>query len=151
MDVFVFSSRSETQGMVIAEAMAARLPVVALSANGVREVVRNEQNGFLLPARAPAAEFARRIAVLAGSDDQAARFSREAQKTALEFSRERCAELALDFYREARQLTKPRRLANELNPWESYLERIAVEWKLLATKTQALAAALMSEPQAKAS
>ena len=48
--------------------------------------------------------------------------------------------------------TRPRRRANEMNPWESYLERIAVEWKLLATKTQALAAAFRPEPaEAKAS
>ena len=151
MDVFVFSSRSETQGMVIAEAMAAHLPVVALSANGVREVVRDQENGFLLPARAHPAEFARKIGALAASAALRRKFSTAATKTAAEFSRERCADLALEFYREVRKRTKPRREANELNPWESYLERIALEWKLIATKTQALASALMPETQAKAS
>ena len=151
MDVFVFSSRSETQGMVIAEAMAAGLPVVALSANGVREVVRDQENGFMLPTRATPAEFAKKIGVVASSAALRNRFSRAAIKTAANFSREHCAELALEFYREVRQLTKPRRLVNELNPWESYLERIAVEWKLLASKTQVLASALMPETQAKAS
>ena len=34
MDVFVFSSQSETQGMVLAEAMAAGVPAVALDAPG---------------------------------------------------------------------------------------------------------------------
>ena len=151
MDVFVFSSRSETQGMVIAEAMAAHLPVVALAANGVREVVRDQENGFLLPARATPAEFARKLGALAASSALRRRFSAAATKTAAEFSRERCADRALEFYREIRQRTKPRRESNELNPWESYLERIAIEWKLLATKTQALASALMPETQAKAS
>jgi glycosyltransferase involved in cell wall biosynthesis len=152
MDLFVFSSRSETQGMVIAEAMAAGLPVVALSANGVREVVRDEENGFLLPSRASAAQFAERIATIGNAPVLRRQFSRVAHGTAADFSRERCAERALDFYREIRLLTRPRRQANELNPWESYLERITIEWKLLATKTQALAAALMPEPaEAKAS
>ncbi|MDB6167402.1 MAG: glycosyl transferase group 1 [Verrucomicrobia bacterium] len=152
MDLFVFSSRSETQGMVIAEAMAAGLPVVALSANGVREVVRDGDNGLLAPARATPAEFAQRIAAVARSPALRRKFSRSAHATAEEFSRERSAERALEFYREIRQLTRPRRLANELHPWESYLERIAVEWKLLATKTQSLAAALMPETaEAKAS
>ena len=44
MDVFVFSSQSETQGMVLAEAMAAGAPVVALDGPGVRDVVERELN-----------------------------------------------------------------------------------------------------------
>jgi 1,2-diacylglycerol 3-alpha-glucosyltransferase len=152
MDLFVFSSRSETQGMVIAEAMAAGLPVVALNANGVREVVRDEENGFLLPARASTMEFARRMQMIADSPALRRKLSRVAQATGSEFSRERCAVRALEFYREIRQLTRPKRKAHELNPWENYLERIAVEWKLLASKTQALAAALFPEQaEAKAS
>jgi glycosyltransferase involved in cell wall biosynthesis len=45
MDVFAFASKSETQGMVMAEAMAAGTPVVAVDASGVREVVRDGYNG----------------------------------------------------------------------------------------------------------
>jgi glycosyltransferase involved in cell wall biosynthesis/pimeloyl-ACP methyl ester carboxylesterase len=48
MDVFVFASLSETQGLVLIEAMAAGIPVVALDAPGAREVVKNSQNGRLL-------------------------------------------------------------------------------------------------------
>lgn len=48
MDVFAFSSKSETQGMVLTEAMAAGLPVVGLDASGVREVVEDGVNGRLL-------------------------------------------------------------------------------------------------------
>jgi 1,2-diacylglycerol 3-alpha-glucosyltransferase len=48
-DVFVFASQSETQGMVVTEAMAAGVPVIALDTPGVREVVRNDVNGYLLP------------------------------------------------------------------------------------------------------
>jgi hypothetical protein len=50
MTVFAFSSTSETQGLVLAEAMAAGAPVVALDASGVREVVVDGSNGHLLPA-----------------------------------------------------------------------------------------------------
>ncbi|MFW5954179.1 MAG: glycosyltransferase [Guyparkeria sp.] len=45
-DLFVFASKSETQGMVILEAMAAGLPVVAVRSSGIDDVVRNEFNGF---------------------------------------------------------------------------------------------------------
>jgi glycosyltransferase involved in cell wall biosynthesis len=50
MDVFAFASQSETQGMVLTEAMAAGLPVVVLDAPGAREVVKDQQNGRLLQA-----------------------------------------------------------------------------------------------------
>lgn len=49
IDVFLFSSQSETQGMVILEAMAANAPVVAVDAPGVRDVVKDGENGRLLP------------------------------------------------------------------------------------------------------
>ena len=48
MDVFVFSSHSETQGLVLAEAMASETPVVAIDAPGVREIIVDTENGRLL-------------------------------------------------------------------------------------------------------
>ena len=47
-DVFVFSSLTETQGMVLAEAKAAGLPVVALFAGGLTGTVRNGVDGYLV-------------------------------------------------------------------------------------------------------
>jgi 1,2-diacylglycerol 3-alpha-glucosyltransferase len=48
MSAFAFSSLSETQGLVLAEAMAAGVPVVALDAPGVREIVHDRVNGRLV-------------------------------------------------------------------------------------------------------
>ena len=48
-DIFAFASHSETQGIVLAEAMAAGVPVVAVDAPGVREIVVDHVNGRLLP------------------------------------------------------------------------------------------------------
>lgn len=45
-DVFVFASQSETQGMVILEAMAAGLPVVAVRSSGIDDVVQQGRNGY---------------------------------------------------------------------------------------------------------
>ena len=38
-DAFLFTSKSETQGIVLAEAFAAGLPVVAVEASGVEDIV----------------------------------------------------------------------------------------------------------------
>lgn len=50
-DVFLFASQSETQGMVILEAMAAGLPVVAVRSSGIDDVVIDGENGYKTPAR----------------------------------------------------------------------------------------------------
>lgn len=46
-DLFVFASLTETQGLVLAEAKAAGLAVVAVDANGVREMVNHGEDGYL--------------------------------------------------------------------------------------------------------
>lgn len=46
-DAFLFASTSETQGIVLLEAMAAGLPIVAVEASGVRDVVVNGRNGYM--------------------------------------------------------------------------------------------------------
>lgn len=60
-DLFVTASRTETQGLVVAEALSAGLPVVAVDASGVRDAVRPGIDGLLVPA-APAASRSRRLA-----------------------------------------------------------------------------------------
>lgn len=48
-DLFIFASLTETQGLVIGEAKAAGLPVVAVKAFGVQDMVKNGEDGFLTP------------------------------------------------------------------------------------------------------
>jgi glycosyltransferase involved in cell wall biosynthesis len=47
--VFTTASEIETQGLVLLEAMAAGLPIVAVDATCIHEVVKNQINGFLIP------------------------------------------------------------------------------------------------------
>lgn len=144
MDAFAFSSKSETQGLVVAEAMAAGLPVIALRASGVREVVRDGRNGFLLPDRAPAAEFAERIHQVMKRQALQQRFSSAALETAAEFARERCARQALDFYEQIRQATRRQRLLTERSPWLMLQRRIEIEWDLLTRNARAVTTAFAS-------
>nr|BAL58346.1 glycosyl transferase family 1 [Candidatus Acetothermum autotrophicum] len=48
-DLFVFASKTETQGLVLMEAMAAGLPAVAVRAMGVTDVVFDGETGVLVP------------------------------------------------------------------------------------------------------
>ena len=48
-DVFAFASRTETQGLVLLEAMAMGLPVVALAAMGTRDILAPGRGGLAAP------------------------------------------------------------------------------------------------------
>jgi glycosyltransferase involved in cell wall biosynthesis len=150
MDVFAFASQSETQGMVVAEAMAAAVPVVALNASGVREVVRDGENGLLLPADATPGQFAAALGRLVADKAMRAEMSAGATKTGAEFSRERSAQRALAFYDEIRRATRARRLLHHLHPWAALVNRLGLEWDLLSTRTQTVAAAVFGDHEQKA-
>ena len=81
-DLFLFASKSETQGMVILEAMAAGLPVVAVRSSGIDDVVRQGYNGFKTPEKIPLW----RDQVQHLLEDEALR--RELSAHALEFARD---------------------------------------------------------------
>jgi len=65
-DLFAFASRTETQGLVLAEALSAGLPVVALEGPGVRDSVRDGIDGVVVPAQ-PAGDRAARLAMAIGA------------------------------------------------------------------------------------
>jgi glycosyltransferase involved in cell wall biosynthesis len=148
MDAFAFASLSETQGMVVAEAMAARLPVVALNAPGVREVVASH-NGVLLPSSASTAEFADALELVAANPANRQDLAMGAAETAAEFSQERSASRVLGFYEETIRATRAQRAENDLHPWTALLKRVGLEWDLVATRTQTLAAAVFGETKEK--
>jgi glycosyltransferase involved in cell wall biosynthesis len=60
-DLFMAASRTETQGLVLAEALAVGLPVVALEGPGVSDSVRDGVDGLIVPAQ-PAAGRRERLA-----------------------------------------------------------------------------------------
>jgi glycosyltransferase involved in cell wall biosynthesis len=140
MDVFVFASCSETQGMVLTEAMAAGKPVVALDAPGVREVVADGCNGRLLPA-----DRTKDFAAALGEIDSASSLERRqleqaARETAQRFSMDRCGRELLSIY--DRLLSCRPRGPKDQSVWHHAMEEIKAEWELLKNMAEAVGHAM---------
>ena len=135
LDVFAFTSLSETQGMVLAEAMTAGVPVVALDAPGSRDVVEEGKNGRLLTEENENA-FVAALADLAGSPQRLRAMSEAARQTAQEYSLERCADRVLDLY--AGLIGSNRRQRDEDDGvWGTVVRRLEAEWDLWHTRFDA--------------
>lgn len=94
-DLFVFSSQTETQGLVLAESMAAGTPVVALHGAGQDELVINGVNGFLVNNCEHMAE---RIEQIAHDRELFEHLQREAWQTSHHFHADQLAHKLLQVY-----------------------------------------------------
>jgi glycosyltransferase involved in cell wall biosynthesis len=63
-DAFIMLSAYETFCMAALEALAAGLPVIITERMGIRDLVRDGEHGYVLPADANAADVADRLVVL---------------------------------------------------------------------------------------
>lgn len=91
-DLFVFASRSETQGLVLAEALAAGLPAVAVDGPGVRDSLRDGVDGDIVahePATTVEGRLAVAVAALAADEARRARMAHRARDDAGRFAVER--------------------------------------------------------------
>ena len=85
-DVSVLSSVSEGFPNSLVEAMAAARPIVATAVGGVRDAVRDGENGLLVPPREPE-RFASAVAALLEDPERAAAMGRSgAQRARTEFA-----------------------------------------------------------------
>ncbi|MHB8902773.1 MAG: glycosyltransferase [Thermoguttaceae bacterium] len=96
-DGFVFASRTETQGLVLLEAMAMGLPVVALAAMGTRDIL-SPGRGCLTPED-DVAEFAAAMVRLLCDPALRSRLSQEARDYAREWADDRMAAKLAECYR----------------------------------------------------
>ncbi|MDO8860580.1 glycosyltransferase [Haliea sp. E1-2-M8] len=141
MDVFAFASTSETQGMVLTEAMAAGLPVVALDAPGAREVVRDGGNGRLLAGASPI-QFAAALQWVAELGGEKLReLQQAARDTADTFSMPRTADRALTCYASL-QTHIGRQTPGLESGWDDMVNFLKTEWDLLKSLASASEASL---------
>lgn len=97
-DAFVFASRTETQGLVLLEAMAAGLPVVALAEMGTIDIL-GARRGALVPDDHPDA-FAQALVGLLNDPALGAQLSAAGRDYAGEWSDDRLAGKMADLYRQ---------------------------------------------------
>ena len=141
-DVFAFSSTTETQGLVLLEAMAAGVPVVALDAPGVCEVLDDEKNGHTVYSE-NVGDFADAMEwIHSRSPQERKSLSITARQTASRFSLNKSAQQTLALYRTVKHIKDAKVTGDSL--WEQAMRRLSAEWKVWSARAKAGTKALIS-------
>lgn len=94
-NLFIFASQTETQGLVLAESMAAGTPVVALGSPGPNDIILDAKNGFLVNN---AEQMVEKINYLAEHPQELLHMQSAAWQTAQSYSPEKMAQKILNLY-----------------------------------------------------
>jgi len=144
MDVFAFSSHSETQGLVLAEAMTASVPVVSLDAPGAREIVKDGHNGYLLPSDAAPAEFAMALALVANCNQMDYKKMRTAAAdTSRNYTHDSCITLTLALYSLV-LAPQPNSRKSAAGSWEAAMRSLGREWDIFGNVAHAVSDAVLA-------
>lgn len=100
--LYVHPAWYEPFGLVILEAMATGLPVVALDGFGNRELMKENQNGFMIPTKASAEEFASKIAYFIDNPLERERMGRFALDFSMEYDINSYTDKLIGIYHDAK-------------------------------------------------
>jgi len=109
-DAFVFASRTETQGLVLLEAMALGLPVISTAVMGTRDIV-GPKRGALVPGD-DEADFAEHIVRLMRDGDLRTRLAEEGRAYVREWHAGALARKLFATYQEVVATDQPARAAS---------------------------------------
>ena len=91
--IFCMTSHTEAFGITLIEAMSYKLPVIAFdSAEGARELIKNNYNGYLIKNRNEH-EMANKIVELLNNKKELKRLGENAYKTALNYQKDKVLNL----------------------------------------------------------
>ena len=143
IDVFAFASRSETQGLVVAEALASGVPVVALDASGVRDALRHCASCVQLGADASPEAFAAALSGFAGrSTDQIEKDRIAARAGAEPYSVAAMLENVEALYAQVSEVARSEDQQRR-SEWERILEGLAAEVDMLENLFRAVGITLL--------
>lgn len=104
-DAFIFASRTETQGLVLLEAMALGTPVVSTAIMGTRDMLREGAGAVIVPEDESA--FAAAVANLLQDEPRRRKLGAAGQRHAKQWTARAMAERLLAFYREVMDARRP--------------------------------------------
>ncbi len=99
-DLFLFTSSTDTQALVLAEAMAGSTPVIALDGPGQRDIIKQCINGYILESPSV---MVNQITQLADDHMLLAKLSKGAYQTAQQYRPEMTAKQHIAFYKKSPQ------------------------------------------------
>lgn len=148
MDIFAFASLSETQGLVLIEALAAGVPVIALDAPGPRDILKNTQNGWLV-RELNEDHFAERLRtahkLISANSEHFRQISRQ---SSLDYDASHCADQALKIYQSLLtgqlRVKKPGHQNIVNSPWLTARRLMTAEWNLWSNRLSAIYSALQT-------
>ncbi|MFO7710739.1 MAG: glycosyltransferase [Candidatus Woesearchaeota archaeon] len=123
-DLFLFASKSETQGLVLMEAMAGSTPVIAIDGPAIDECVIHNKNGLI--AKENTEDFKNKTLEAL---KHLPRFSRNARKFAERYSIDNMGKRLLDIYKEY----KGKEVNTEYKDFRQIKNISKIEWSQIIT------------------
>jgi glycosyltransferase involved in cell wall biosynthesis len=141
MDLFVFASQTETQGLVLVEAMASGIPVVAVEGPAIKDVIVDFKNGRIVSDKVAhfinACNWYIRL-----NDSKQKQIIRAAVATAQIFSKEYYGRSVLNEYQ---QLINNKPAIKSKTPWQKIKKTAVIEFELLKIFAKAMEVAIRCE------
>ena len=97
-DIFLTPSKSENMPLSVLEAMSAGLPILAVSSLGMNEIIKNNENGFLLPPDDPQ-KTAEKIIELIYNEEKIKKIGKCSREMAMEYSKSKITDKLVGIYK----------------------------------------------------